>query len=229
MSRGVVFALAICLTLAAVSLTYVANALWPRWPGASTMPNAPSLPITIGGTAFNVPPAAIRIPLQRRPGTQERIDLAFLWPSLAPPDPTPQAPRPSKPVTGEALNALDRVFITVSAANSEIPPNERMKAIYPRYLEDRQLSGPEGLFVIPFREGTPYQHEDLFFEAAAQDHFVARCTRPNADITPGTCLIEQRIGSADITIRFLRDWLSDWRKLSSDIDRLLAKLRSSGS
>ena len=50
-------------------------------------PDAPSLPITVAGVAFNVPPAAIRIPVQRRPGAHERVDLAFLWPSLEPPDP----------------------------------------------------------------------------------------------------------------------------------------------
>ena len=46
----------------------------------------PSLPITIGGVAFNVPPAAIRFKVQRRPGAQARVDLSFVWPSLTPPD-----------------------------------------------------------------------------------------------------------------------------------------------
>ena len=45
-------------------------------------PDAPSLPITIGGVAFNVPPAAIRFKVQRRAGAQARIDLNFVWPSL---------------------------------------------------------------------------------------------------------------------------------------------------
>jgi len=39
---------------------------------------------SFSGVAFNVPPAAIRIAAQRQPGTQERIDLVYLWPSLAP-------------------------------------------------------------------------------------------------------------------------------------------------
>ena len=47
-------------------------------------PDAPSLPITIGGMAFNVPPAAIRFKVQRRPGAQARVDLSFVWPSLDP-------------------------------------------------------------------------------------------------------------------------------------------------
>jgi hypothetical protein len=33
----------------------------------------------------NVPPAAICMPLQRRPAVQRRFDLAFRWPDLTPP------------------------------------------------------------------------------------------------------------------------------------------------
>lgn len=74
---------AIC-TIAAI---YVAYVLWPRWPDAPVALDAPSLPVNIGGVAFNIEPAAIRIPLQRHAGTQNRVDLAYLWPSLVPPDP----------------------------------------------------------------------------------------------------------------------------------------------
>ncbi len=31
-------------------------------------------------------------------------------------------------------------------------------------------------------------------------------------INSGTCLLERRIGNADITIRFPRDWLGDWQQ-----------------
>src|SRR4051812_4227662 len=77
--------LVIFLAVSSVAVGYVAYVLWPRWPGPVVTPNMPSLPIVVGGAAFNVPPAAIRRALQRKPGTQERIDLVFLWLSLAPP------------------------------------------------------------------------------------------------------------------------------------------------
>ncbi len=72
---------------ALTALAYVAYVLWPRWPDRPVAFDAPSLPIVIAGTAFNIEPAAIRVPVQRHPGTQERVDLAYLWPSLMPPDP----------------------------------------------------------------------------------------------------------------------------------------------
>jgi hypothetical protein len=42
--------------------------------------------------------------------------------------------------------------------------------------------------------------------------------------------LERRLAeAADITVRFPRDWLVDWRRLSAGIDRLIASLRPSGS
>jgi hypothetical protein len=52
---------------------YVGYVLWPRWPAPRL--DAPALPITVAGVAFNLPPAAIRRTAQRRAGAHERIDL----------------------------------------------------------------------------------------------------------------------------------------------------------
>src|SRR2546430_1339829 len=86
-SAGLIFALAMLVILIVLAAAFVALVLWPRWPGAAVAPDAPALPVTVGGVLFNVPPAAIRIPTQRHSGAQERLDLAFLWPSLSAPDP----------------------------------------------------------------------------------------------------------------------------------------------
>ena len=40
----------------------------------------------------------------------------------------------------------------------------------------------------------------------------------------GVCLLERRIGNADITFRFPRDWLPDWQNVAGGIDRLIARL-----
>ena len=100
-------------------------------PGAIA-PDAPSLPITVGGVAFNVPPAAIRFKVQRRPGAQARVDLAFVWPSLdaARSDASSRC-RPTPP------DVTDRLFVTIAASDSTLAPAERLKAIYPRYRRRR--------------------------------------------------------------------------------------------
>src|SRR5262245_25011286 len=104
------------IVFAAVALSafgYVAYVLWPRWsvPGL----DAPPLPITVAGVAFNLPPAAIRVAAQRRAGAQERVDLAFLWPSLQPSDPDS---KPSALPGTEAPSSRTsaRVFMTIAPA-----------------------------------------------------------------------------------------------------------------
>jgi hypothetical protein len=210
--------LVVSLALALLAVGYIAFVLWPRWPGPDAL-SAPPLPITVAGELFNVPPAAIRLATQHHAGPQERLDLAFLWPSLGPPDPT------AKPTLNEEPNALDRLFITVAPADATVPPAERINTIFRRYLADERFESPDGLTIMSFRDGTPYQGEDLYLDAAAPERFMTRCTRPGAGGTPGMCLYEQRIGSANVTVRFPREWLSDWRGLARAIERLIASLR----
>ena len=222
-STGLIVALAATFAVIVAAAAFVALVLWPRWPAAAVAPDAPALPITVGGVLFNVPSAAIRMSVQRHAGTQARLDLAFLWPSLGPPDAR------VRPAPSEEPILIDRLFVTVSAQEGTLPPAERLKTIYPRYLADGKVAAPDGLVGVPFRDATPYQGEDLIHDAVSPERFVVRCTRPSAGPTPGTCLYERRIGAADITVRFPRDWLADWTSLAAGIERLIAGLRPAGS
>jgi hypothetical protein len=218
-SAGLLFALATLIALIMGAAALVALMLWPRWPASAVAPDAPALPITVGGVLFNVPPAAIRVPMQRHSGAHERLDLAFLWPSLTPPDPN------AKIAPAETAPPIDRVFISIEPQSIALPPSERVREIYPRYLGDTQFDGPDGLKVIPFKEGTPYRNEDLFFDAAAQPGFVARCSRPGAAGTPGMCLYERRIENADLSVRFPSEWLASWRIVNDGIAKLIGVLK----
>jgi hypothetical protein len=168
---------------------------------------------------FNVPPAAIRFKVQRRAGAQARVDLSFVWPSLTPPDGR------SKPPPTVPPDVTNRLFATIATSDSTLPPMERLKAIYPRYLAGTAVVGPDGLSLQGFRDGSPYQGDDLIYDPAARERFLLRCTRP-VGATPAMCLHERRIEGADITIRFPREWLSDWRAVAGGIDRLIKSLGS---
>jgi hypothetical protein len=194
----------------------VAYVLWPA--SAAIAPDAPSLPITVGGMAFNVPPAAIRFKVQRRPGAQPRIDLTFVWPSLAPPELS------VKPLPTDTPDVTDRLFVTIAGSDTALSPIERLKAIYPRYTEAAPVVGVDGLSRQSFRNGSPYQGEDLVLVPASPERFLLRCTRQISP-TPAMCLHERRLGGADITVRFPRAWLDDWRTAADGIDRLLASFR----
>ena len=225
-SRGLLLPLALLVMLIAVAGSFVSYELWPTWPKAEVALDAPAIPVTVGDVLFNVPPASIRAPVQRHPGAHERIDLVFLWPSLLPPEADTETGKPA--VIGEdgALPAVvvdDRLFVTIAGLGATLPPAERLRTIYPRYIESQAGAGPDGLAILPFRAGTPYEGEDLVYFAEKPEEFFARCSRPVRTV-PGTCIHERSLQAAEVTLRFPREWLKDWRNVSADFDRLVKDL-----
>jgi hypothetical protein len=200
------------------ALAIVAYLLWPTWSTEKT--GAPDrLPVSIGGTLFNVPEAAIRMKIQRHSGPAERIDLNFSFPSLEPPQ--PQKHLSADEVDEKAL-PIDRIFLSIAAHHDTLAPDMRVRTIYPRYLEQTSTPGDDGLTVRAFRDGSPYSGEDLF--SASAPSFSARCTRDAA--TPGMCLSERRVDGADLTFRFPKDWFAQWRDVAGAMDRLTAQLHA---
>ena len=207
----------------------VSYLLWPTWPSEPPALDVPALPVTVGGTLFEVPSAAIRAKLQRHAGQHERIDLVFSWPQLSPPPPNNRAVRDNHPIDEENATAAlaeaenDRLFVTIAALAGVLPPLERLRTIYPRYVAAQAAAGPDGLAVLPFRSGTPYDGEDLVYAASNPEQFFARCTRA-AGAVPGTCMSERALDGAQINIRFPRGWLNDWRNVAAGFDRLATQL-----
>jgi hypothetical protein len=208
--------IALGATVGAAAIAMVAYLLWPTW-GIAGSSTPERLPISVGGTLFNVPTAAIRMKIQRHSGTQERIDLDFSYPALTPPEP-PQH------VTAEEIEKgtppIDRIFLSIAAHHDALAPEMRLRTIYPRYLDQASTTPQDGLTQRAFRDGTPYSGEDLFLASAPG--LVARCTREAA--TPGMCLSERRIDGADLTFRFPRSWLAQWQDVASAMDRLALQL-----
>jgi hypothetical protein len=202
--------------VAGLAAAPVAYMLWPT--PAALAPDAPSLPVSIGGVSFNVPPAAIRHKVQRKSGPHARIDMSFVWPSLTPPD-LRIKPRPT-----DTPGVTDRLFVSIAATDGTLSPLERLKEIYPRYLDAAAVVGADGLSLQTFRDSSAYQGEDLIQDPAQPEKFLLRCTR-TAGLTPAMCLHERRIGGADLTVRFPREWLSDWRGVSAGMERLIAAFK----
>ncbi len=210
MASGVIIATAACIA--------VGYLLWPTWRQAP-VGEPGRIPVNVGGTLFNVPARAFRIKVQKHSGPQERVDLAFSYPSLAP----PEGPRrvSADTIEHEVLLAPDRLFVSIVGHGNALAPDVRARTIYPRYLDAPNAAPHDGLLSRPFREGSPYSGEDLFF--AQNPVLVARCSREGA--TPGMCLSERREGNADLTFRFPRSWLTQWRDVANALDRLTAQLQ----
>ena len=106
--------------IAVGAIAVVAYLLWPTW-GADGSSAPARLPVSIGGTLFNVPTAAIRMKIQRHSGPQERIDLSFSFPSLEP----PEAPKhvSADTVVEEAVQPIDRIFLSIAAHHDTLAPD----------------------------------------------------------------------------------------------------------
>jgi len=213
--------------LVAAATTFVSYALWPTWPDDPIALDAPALPITVAGMLFQIPPAAIRETVQRHPGQHERVDLVFAWPSLTPPVENKSEKKP--PLSADTAIAAaaepenERLFVTIEGLNGALPPLERLRTIYPRYVEAQAAAGPDRLVIVPFRSGTPYEGEDLIYGGTDPERFFARCTRQDRAV-PGTCINERALDAAEITMRFPRDRLVDWRNVAASFDRLTEQL-----
>jgi hypothetical protein len=216
--HGHVTPIALGGAITAGAMALVAYLLWPTW-GLEGSSTPERLPISVGGTLFNVPTAAIRMKIQRHSGAQERIDLSFAYPSLEP----PEAPKhvSSSETLEELTQTTDRIFLSIAAHHDTLAPEMRVRTIYPRYLEQASTPGQDGLTMRAFRDGTPYSGEDLFF--ANTPALTARCSRDAA--TPGMCLSERRIDAADLTFRFPRSWLPQWQEVANAMDRVAVQLR----
>ena len=228
-SRTLLAALAIAAALLAAVATFVSYLLWPTWPKSQVSLDAPAIPVIVAGVLFNVPPAAVRAKVQRQPGAHERMDLVFLWPSLVPPSPdsladikTPAAEDGEAP---PAPRTSDRLFVTIAGLGAVLPPLIRLRTIYPRYIEAQATAGPDGLAIVPFRAGTPYEGEDLVYFAEVPEQFFALCSRPVRSL-PGTCIQERSLDAAVVTLRFSREWLEDWRNTAAGFDRLVTQLHA---
>jgi hypothetical protein len=214
--RGHLIPIVLAGVIAVGAIALVAYLLWPTWtPDAASDPGR--LPVSVGGSIFNVPPAAVRMKIQRHSGPQERVDLSFLFPSLEAPDGTKHA---SADIMEDAIQPIDRIFLSIAAHHDALAPETRVRTIYPRYLEKTAPPAQDGLTVRAFREDSPYSGEDLYLGDAPA--LSARCTRDAK--TPGMCLSERRVEGADLTFRFPRSWLTHWSDVAEAMDRLTAQL-----
>ena len=123
-----------------------------------------------------------------------------------------------------SVAAAPRIFLSITPAPAGTSSAERLRVIYPRYLEQSMWPGPAGLTVIAFRADSAYRGEDLFYDRQAPDRFVARCTRDNGP-APGSCLYERLLGPANVTVRFSRAWIDDWRTVLTAIDTIIERMQ----
>ena len=132
------------LPLPLAASAFIAYVLWPRWPDPVLRPTHRRCRSQLRASLSILPPAAMRVPVQRRPGEHERVDLAFLWPSLDPPDPASNSVVSPHIAPGAAAKSLERVFVTISAAGDTLPPSRAREGhLSALYEPASPIPGPE--------------------------------------------------------------------------------------
>ena len=80
--------------------------------------------------------------IQRHSGPQERVDLSFAFPSLE----AAGAPKHvSADTVEEAVQPIDRIFLSIAAHHDALAPEARLRTIYPRYLDQASTPGARRL------------------------------------------------------------------------------------
>ena len=129
-----------------------------------------------------------------------------------------------KIVDGAPVDPNDRLFVTIAASDGTLPLTERVQTIYPRYLgaDAGRRPGRPDAAAVPRRHALSGRGSDL--RRSRRRSTSWRAARARASPMPARACIERRIGDADVTVRFPRDWLDDWRSVAAGIDRLIGAL-----
>ena len=114
------------------------------------------------------------------------------------------------------------VFITALPADASLAPAERPSVLYARFVAAEARSAPGGLIRRRFRDGTPFEGEDLVVAAPDGRAFWARCATSGSRNDGASCLTEMRFGDTDLQVRFSPALLPRWELLASGVQRRFA-------
>ena len=114
------------------------------------------------------------------------------------------------------------VFITALSADASLAPAERPSVLYARFVAAEARSAPGGLIRRRFRDGTPFEGEDLVVAAPDGRAFWARCATSGSRNEGASCLTEMRFGDTDVQVRFSPALLPRWELLASGVQRRFA-------
>lgn len=175
----------------------------------------------LGETRLSIPSEYFRFEYARMGGSLSEIDLAADAKTF----------RPARLQTRFRKSAADplaqNLFLTLTPADGRVSPAERATRLYARFLQPDSWNHPGGLIMRRFKDGSPYQHEDLYIAPPEGRRFAARCPQPRKkpDGLLNICMVVIRIDGIDVRLRFAASLLSDWERLYQGARGLLHSFR----
>jgi hypothetical protein len=172
--------------------------------------------MTIAGTELAIPANMIRTARQRRGGAVERVDLLVDWPEL-------EGYSAENAAAFRSTSAIaPLIYIWLVPSDSALDSSARLEKVYARFFTGETLRGPSGLAGRRLSEDSGYRDELVFFEARADEPFVARCLAKATPEIPATCLRDVLVApNLSMHYRFDRFYLGDWQAMDAGL-RVLA-------
>ena len=205
--------------IAAGAIALVAYLLWPTW-GAGRFQRSGA---AAGQRRRHAVQRADRgdapMKIQRHSGPQERVDLGFVYPSLEPPE---RAEACQRRTVEDTVQPIDRIFLSIAAHHDSLAP-DIARPHHLSALSRSDLDAGRGRLDdarVPRRHAL-WQRRSVLGRRRPSLTRAARAMRA----TPGMCLSERRIDGADLTFRFPRSWLAQWRDVAGAMERLTAQMR----
>lgn len=110
------------------------------------------------------------------------------------------------------------VLITLAPADRSMPPQDRPRHLYARFLSAEARPAEGGLIRRRFRPGTPYDGEDLYLAPPDGRAFSARCLdRQAGSPVTASCVAEMRLGRIDAQMRVTPALLGSWEVLAAAV------------
>ncbi|HKD48846.1 MAG TPA: hypothetical protein VKB67_14255 [Rhizomicrobium sp.] len=213
-------AVAIALLCAALLLYYLRPFALGRngtAPFRDSRDSAAAIPVTVGRQTFIIPRRYLE------PGTRgggDRVDLVAALPDM----------RGFTENDAElfAANAPDSPVVHLLIRGNRNAPdtNDRFQRIYLPYVTNPQgEKSAYGLTYYSFKPGSGYGGDDLY--AGPTKDLLFLCERPAQDVPSPNCLTIDRslAPGVNLSYRFKRSQLPNWRAIEDGVRRLIAKFR----
>jgi hypothetical protein len=220
------------LVLCAIFLYYYVGPSVEDFSGNTPSPaiTEEAVRVEIGGIVF-APAANYTVyPRARRGGARDEVVLYALWPTM-----NGYTPAQRKEFIDNEPDTR-RIDITISKRNSMFNEAERFERLYlPQTVDTRGVRTPYQLTKFTFkdqRSNVPtngYAETELFVGADAGGATAAVfCFKEKEDVTSPECWREYEYGDKiEVSYRFKRPYLPEWRALDAAVQEFVANLDQS--
>lgn len=177
----------------------------------------------IADQRFLIPEHYTRYPSQRGGGRRTNIDMHALLPDLLPYDASLQ----ESFIDNSARS--DVIYFTLAETATPLSSARRLRDIYSKYLAaPRPEQDRAGLQRFTFRNDSGYANQDLLVGKDDEERMVLLlCDRPGALVDSPNCTRSLLLGSRlDLTYRYKRNRLDDWREIDSAVMKLVGEFET---